>query len=108
LAEAQADPRGIVVFEGDFGGQIYAVARASFVRCAPERLQALLAEIDAVHWSEPDAARVYFESSQPGSGIAGGMGGGIVPAELWVHPKLNVPLEAVRAVLLGEKVSLCG
>jgi hypothetical protein len=108
LAAAQADPQGIIVFEGDFGGQIYAVARASFVRCATDQLQTLLAEIDAAHWNEPDGARVCFESSSGRAGVAGGMGGGVVPAELWVHPKLNVSLEGVRAVLLGERVSISG
>lgn len=38
FADAQAAPDGVVVFEADYGGQVYAVARAQFVRCTEAQL----------------------------------------------------------------------
>ena len=106
LSEAQADPDGVVVFEGDDGGQIYAVARAAFVTCSESRLRVLLSELDALSWADPDSARLCFESLPIGSGVAGGMGGGIVTADLWVHPKLQQHEAGVRNVLRGRQSSI--
>lgn len=93
---AKRDPQGIVVFEGDYGGQIYLVARAAL----------LLSELDSMAWDDPDGARVYFESLPTGSEVAGGMGGGLVTSDLWLHPKLNVEEHAVRRVLSGQSASV--
>src|SRR4051812_41695355 len=82
LADAKADCEGVVIFEGDDGGQIYAVAQAAFICCPERQLQRLLSELDAVSWADPESARVFFESLPVGSGVAGGMGGGAVAPEL--------------------------
>lgn len=106
LREAQADSAGVVIFEGDYGGQIYLVAAASYVRCDEDQLRKLLAELDGLAWDDPDGAGVYFESRPAGAGMAGGMGGGLVAPELWLHPKLSVSESAVRGVLRGESASV--
>src|SRR5437879_5928016 len=73
LAEAKSATDGVIVFEGDFGGQIYLVARASCVLCSEQVLQQLLLDLDARGWSEPKGARVYYESHRVGEAVAGGM-----------------------------------
>ena len=40
-----------------------------------------------------------------GSGVPGGMGGGAVAPELWVHPKLQQYEAAIRNVLLDGRSS---
>ncbi len=52
LAEAQAAHDGMVIFEGDYGGQIYATCPASLVRCSEETLQGLLRDLDTVGWCQ--------------------------------------------------------
>ena len=106
LADAKSDPNGVAIFEGDNGGQIYAVARVAFVTCAETQLHRLLLELDALSWADPDSARIYFESVAIGSGVPGGMGGGAVAPELWVHPNLTKYEGAIRNVLLGLQGSI--
>ena len=106
LVEAQAASDGVVVFEGDYGGQIYAVARAQFVRCTEAQLLQLLSELDGMSWADPDGASVFFESLPVGAIVAGGMGGGVVAPEVWVHERLRSWEPAIRAVLQGERASI--
>jgi hypothetical protein len=106
LAEAARDPDGAVVFDGDDGGQIYAVARASFIRWSEAQLRNLLAELDGHGWQDPESMALHFESHPNGAVVSGGMGGGLATSEVWVHPQLQVSEAAVRAVLLGEAQSV--
>jgi hypothetical protein len=106
LVEAKTDPDGVAVFEGDYGGQIYLVVRAQYLRCAEVQLKQLLSELDALAWADPEGARVYFESLPVGAGVAGGMGGGTVAAELWVHADLRAHEPAIHAVLRGERATI--
>jgi hypothetical protein len=106
LQEAKFDPDGVVIFEGDYGGQIYLVARAQYVCCSEAQLQSLLLELDASAWADPEGTRVYFESLPVGTGVAGGMGGGTVAAEVWVHADLRPHEPAIRGVLLGKRASV--
>jgi hypothetical protein len=96
----------VVVLEGDHGGQVYVVAPAREVRCSEEALIQLLADIDGGEWNDEDGARVYYERHALGAGISGGTGGGVVSAEIWVHPKLTVPATSVLEVLRGERTRL--
>lgn len=106
LNDARSDPDAVAIFEGDWGGQIYAVVRVSCIRCSEAQLNDLLEQLDGLGWSEPDGASVYFERHRPGQGIAGGMGGGQAPLEVWIHPQINVSEDALRAVLNGQSRSV--
>lgn len=105
LAEAKQHEDGIVVMEGDWGGQIYLVCPARFVACDEPTLNQLLQDLDTIAWecNEGEGARVYFERASTGSGIAGGMGGGAVTDELWVHKEFHDLglVDEIRGVLQG-------
>ncbi len=60
LAEAQADPDGVMIMEGDDGGTIYVVCPVKVVRCSQQILERLLLDIDALVWDEPDMAHILF------------------------------------------------
>lgn len=106
LAEARKVTDASVVMEGDYGGQIYVVAPIQLVRCSEEVLQSLLLEIDATQWNDPEGANVYFERAPIGSGVPGGMGGGRVLPNVWVHERLEPHRTAIVAVLANEQQSI--
>lgn len=87
LAEAKAADDGVVILQGDDGGQVYLVCPASLVRCAEATLEQLLIDLDELAWpgNDPNMRRVYYERLATGSGVPGGMGGGRVAAEPWIH-----------------------
>jgi hypothetical protein len=100
LDEAKADPLGAVILEGDDGGQIYVVVPASVVNCSEDALSELLHDLDRICWphNDWDSARVVFERRAVGAPVAGGMGGGIVTRQAWIHPAL-VQLELGQEIL---------
>jgi hypothetical protein len=107
LQEAQADDKGCVILEGDDGGQIYLAVPARSVTCSEETLATLLGDLDAIAspGNDEDSARVVFERRPVGSGVPGGMGGGSVSADGWVHGEfvsLGIDQE-VREVLRGTR-----
>lgn len=110
LAEARADPDGVVILEGDMGGQIYLVVRAIQVACSEDALEQLLRDLDAREWPRNDAdmARVCFERKPIGGPVAGGMGGGVVTEGVWVHPRLRALEQDIAEVLSGKRVRLPG
>ena len=87
LGEAKSFPDGVVILEGDDGGQIYFACSASLVKCSEEALNDLLRDLDDIAWpgNDPDSARVFYERRPVGSPIFGGMGGGYVTEDIWVH-----------------------
>jgi hypothetical protein len=105
LDDARAEEHGVVVLEGDDGGQIYATCPARHVACSEPELRQLLDDLDRLVWRDPDAARVVFERVPPGSAVAGGMGGGVVRAGVWVHEELvRLGLEPeIRDVIEGRR-----
>jgi len=105
LSEAQRDANGVVILEGDEGGEIYVVARASDVACSEETLRRLLRDIDEMEWpnNDWDMSRVCFERHHVGEVVGGGMGGGLVALETWVHPRLEALKTAIVGVLSGKK-----
>jgi hypothetical protein len=103
LAEAKAAPDGVVILEGDYGGQIYVVARAIHVQCSDRSLQQLLSDLDKREWCDPEGAYIYFERRAVGEGVAGGMGGGEVTERVWVHPRLSALASMIEDVLLGRR-----
>jgi hypothetical protein len=106
LDQARADPNAAVVLEGDDGGQIYAVFPAGRVDISAASLQQLLRDLDAIAWpGQPDMARVVYERLPVGSGVAGGMGGGLVATDGWIHPEfVRLGLESdIRRVIHGQQ-----
>lgn len=90
LKEARQYSDSYVVFEGDWGGQIYLTAPIALVRCTSDDLERLLREIDGRAWpDQPEGARVYFERIEQGHGVPGGMGGGRALPTIWIHPTLE-------------------
>jgi len=107
LSQAQSEPDGVVILQGDDGGQIYVVCRASKVACTERDLDILLNDLDAIEWpgNDPDMARVFYERRPIGAGIGGGMGGGVVDQMVWVHPRIREKGLApeIEQVLRGDK-----
>jgi len=87
LAEARAAEDGVVILQGDDGGQVYVVCSAAQVQCSESALEQLLVDLDELAWpgNDPSMRRIYFEQLACGSGIAGGMGGGEVGEQPWIH-----------------------
>jgi hypothetical protein len=106
LSEAHADPDGVVILEGDDGGQIYVVFPASAVRAPEPALNQLLIDLDSIAWpGQPDMARITFEHRPVGAGISGGMGGGVVEPKGWIHQEfVRLGLEEeIRGVIDGSR-----
>jgi hypothetical protein len=113
LEAAQLDPHGIVVLEGDNGGQIYVVSPITYVLCSGEALELLLMALDERSWPVNgwdmwDRRRVYFESKPTGQRIPGGIGGGEVIDGVWIHPDLIAKgfAGAIKEVLSGTCLTL--
>lgn len=107
MAEARSFSDGVVILEGDDGGQIYVVCPASIVKCAEESLSELLRDLDEIAWpgNDPDMARVFYERRAVGSGVTGGMGGAVVREGIWIHDefiKLRLG-DAIREVIEGKR-----
>jgi hypothetical protein len=110
LSEAKSYEDGVVILEGDEGGQIYVVCPASLVRRKESQLRQLLADLDVVAWpvNRGQGAHIYYERLAIGSSVAGGMGGGHVIGGIWVHEnlaKLGLK-EGIGAVIEGRRSSL--
>ena len=106
LHEAKESPDSVAVFEGDYGGQIYVVARVSAISCSEQVLVSLLSELDSLEWRDPEGMGLYFEEAEIGQPIAGGMGGGRVTEGIWVHSRMQQYASLVEEVLAGKRSSL--
>jgi hypothetical protein len=106
LQKAKADPANVLVFEGDWGGQVYAVCRVELIECTEDSLLQLLRDLDAVQWqcNDGEGAGIYIQKAEDGEGIFGGMGGGVVDGDLWVHDRLRFfdLEEKIKEVLAGK------
>lgn len=105
LSEAKQHEDVYAVFEGDDGGQVYAVFLATSVHCDQPTLERLLADLDSIAWpgNAPDSARVFYERHSPGGGVVGGMGGGVARVDGWIHREFeNLGIaDQIRAVVSG-------
>lgn len=106
LEEAKSFPDGVVILEGDDGGQIYVVCPASLVKCSEEILDQLLRDLDDIAWPRNDAdmAKIFYERHPVGAAIVGGMGGAVATEGVWIHDefvKLRLD-DAVREVIAGQ------
>jgi hypothetical protein len=100
-------PSAYVIMEGDWGGQIYFSCPMQLVKCSEESLHNLLDDLDVIAWecNEGDGKGLYYEIHSPGDGIGGGMGGGEVKEELWIHNEfMELKLfDEIEQVILGKK-----
>ena len=87
--EAKKSTNSVAVFEGDYGGQIYAVIKVSEIHCSEKTLYSLLFELDELGWHDPEGVGLYFEDLNNRKSISGGMGGGVATDTIWVHPKIK-------------------
>jgi hypothetical protein len=87
LEEARNNPHAAIVMEGDSGGQIYLTCPVSIVRCDQDTLNKLLNDLNDLSWG--DGEGLYYEVLPPGTGVGGGMGGGIVLDQVWLHEEFE-------------------
>jgi len=106
--EAKKCDDAYLIMEGDYGGQIYLSVPLNQVGCKYQVLEKLLLEVDSREWScnKGEGSGIYFERMEPGTGIPGGMGGGIALDGLWVHEDLEGLKERINRILNGESTSL--
>ena len=96
-----------LIMQGDDGGQIYLTYPSSKVRCSEQQLNELLKFVDSKCWKDIDSASLLYEAVQPGQGVPGGMGGGMVTGDLWLHPKIaKLELESKIREILEAKATL--
>ena len=88
--EAKADPDGVAIFEGDYGGQIMMTIRMKYVKCTERALELLLSDLNDIAWDDGGHGEgLYYERIPVGGGVAGGMGGGCVVDGVWAHPRFE-------------------
>lgn len=97
LDEARADPNSVVIFVGDYGGQVYLTCPVSRIRCSQQTLVQLLAAINEFSWG--DGEEMYFERVRPDQFVPGGMGGGVVENDVWLHPEFRRLFEVDITIL---------
>jgi hypothetical protein len=105
LAEAKSNPNGVVILEGDDGGQTYVVCQASKVKCSENVLRQLLSDLDSKKWNDPDMAHIYYEQKRIGEGVFG-KGGAVVGTEIWIHKEFDEIAGSIRDVIEGRREKL--
>lgn len=102
LSEA-IENAALVILQGDDGGQIYFTCPAVKVKCSEADLRRLLEYLDAASWRDIEMASILFEDCSGTLNVPGGMGGGEVTDDVWLHPAIRTPdLEAnVRSFVFG-------
>lgn len=90
-----------LIMEGDDGGQIYLTCPVRLIQCKESTLKKLLEIIDAYQWpgNSNDMRRIIYEPKDNGS-IAGGMGGGVLLENLWVHEEIKFPQNLIKKIII--------
>lgn len=83
MDEARTDDDAIVILQGDDGGQIYLTCPLNKVRCSQDCLSRLLREMGYFSWGAGE--EMFFERVRPDRFVSGGMGGGRVENDVWIH-----------------------
>ena len=105
LEEAKKHKNVYVIFEGYCGEIIYLTCPVNKVKCNDKELQELLKYIEENYWNDITYSRVYFEIVEDNQkNIDGGMGGGKLKDELWIHPEISwngIP-EKIKETICGN------
>ena len=108
--EAKSKEDGVVIMEGDYGGQIYLTCQMKHIKCDEETMNKLLHDLDRIEWGcndEDEGSSIDYHCVKPGYGVIGGMGGGVVVNGLWIHEDINPTVTAkIQQVLTGEIKSI--
>jgi hypothetical protein len=102
---AKESEKGCVIFEGDYGGQIFLTCPMKYINCSHETLTRLLKDIDKICWdcNDGEGCDVFYEDYEVGDGVWGGMGGGIVINGLWIHPDIEEVIASEIAMIISGK-----
>jgi hypothetical protein len=116
LEEACKHPDAAMVMEADSGGQILVACPVSKVHATEIVLHQLLCDLEEITWgsgglstdNKPYDARIYYELLPVGSGVCGGMGGGMVIDGVWVHSGFEESglASQIKEVVAGKRVRL--
>jgi hypothetical protein len=106
LAEAKQDPNGVVILEGDYGGEIFLICPASLVKCTEEILEVLAADLNNWAWPtlEGGGAFVDYDSQPVGTWIGGGTPDARVTDALWLNSQCEEAglRPAIQAIIDGR------
>lgn len=106
FATARKVEDAVVIFEGDWGGQIYLTCPMRLIKCSEEDLSKLLDELDKIAWecNDGEGKAIFYERRKVGEGISGGMGGGVILNDLWIHEEFvdTGMVEKIRQTITGE------
>ena len=104
LEEAKAVPDGVVILEGDWGGSIFATCPVKYLGASHQEIETLCKALETSFWPtnmhHGGGWGVYYARKATGSGVWGGMGGGIVLDGLWIHSALD---DLSQEVITGLK-----
>lgn len=84
------------------------VCPMELVRCDREALANLLNDLDKIAWedNEGEGKGIYYEVKKEGEIVEGGMGGGLVTNNLWVHDEFKDIVEDIKQVIEGKKKTI--
>ncbi len=73
--------------------------------CDEAALARLLRELDGAAWpgSDGSGAEIGYERLREGERVPGGMGGGEVTGDVWIHEELRAREAVIREVLAGRR-----
>ena len=107
FAAARSDPDAAVVASGDDGGTVLLTAPLRLVACDASTLRRLAVDLDGLLWDDPTGVELSFLHLPVGSGVPGGMGGGVVVEGMWIHPCIDRTVaKRASAVLAGLSAGL--
>lgn len=108
FSDAKQMENSVVILEGDWGGQIYLTCPLNLIGCDEETLKKLLDYLDGIAWAcnEGEGRGIYYEVKSPGEGGSGGMGGGVVLPELWVHDEFINIKGTIQKIISGSNENL--
>jgi hypothetical protein len=81
LEEAKNHPDSVIIFEGDYGGIIYATIPVSMIKCSEEELESVL----EILGEGEEGNAIFYERKAIGEPVPGGLGGGLIIDGLWIH-----------------------